>query len=65
MHIHSLITGKTLRSFVFSPKQNTKPQLVLIAGCTGTGKSTFGMSVALNQNILKCISTDTIREGTT
>eukprot|EP00563_Minutocellus_polymorphus_P001017 CAMPEP_0181038818 /NCGR_PEP_ID=MMETSP1070-20121207/10133_1 /TAXON_ID=265543 /ORGANISM="Minutocellus polymorphus, Strain NH13" /LENGTH=281 /DNA_ID=CAMNT_0023116617 /DNA_START=185 /DNA_END=1030 /DNA_ORIENTATION=- len=38
-----------------------KPKLVLIAGCPGTGKSTFGMSVALDQGILKCISTDTIR----
>jgi hypothetical protein len=28
---------------------------------SGTGKSTFGMSVALDQGILKCISTDTVR----
>jgi 2-phosphoglycerate kinase len=27
-----------------------------------TGKSTFGMSVALSQGILKCISTDSARE---
>lgn len=33
----------------------------MITGCTGTGKSTFGMSVALDQGILKCISTDTLR----
>ena len=38
------------------------PQLILISGCTGTGKSTFGMEVAINQGILKCISTDTIRQ---
>lgn len=50
------------RSFVFSPTSaKEKPKLVLIGGCTGTGKSTFGMSVALDQGILKCISTDTIR----
>jgi 2-phosphoglycerate kinase len=49
------------RSFMFSPKLDTKPQLILIGGCTGTGKSTFGMQVALRQGILKCVSTDTIR----
>ena len=50
------------RSFVFSPKVGiTKPQLILIGGCTGTGKSTFGMQVALSQGVLKCVSTDTIR----
>jgi len=51
--------GITTRSFTRSKKE--KPKLVLIGGCTGTGKSTFGMSVALDQGILKCISTDTIR----
>jgi 2-phosphoglycerate kinase len=55
---------KVTRSFLFQPKQNSKPQLILIAGCTGSGKSTFGMTVALNQNILRCVSTDTIREVT-
>ena len=25
------------RSFVFTPKVNLQPQLILIAGCTGTG----------------------------
>ena len=40
----------------------SKQQLVLISGCTGTGKSTFGMEVAINRGILKCISTDTIRQ---
>ena len=50
------------RSFVFSPTSaKEKPKLVLIGGSAGTGKSTFGMSVALDQGILKCISTDTIR----
>ena len=29
---------------------------------TGTGKSTFGMSVALDQRILRCVSTDTVRQ---
>ena len=53
---------KASRSFMFQPKVNQKPQLILIAGCTGTGKSTFGMEVALRQSILKCVSTDTIRE---
>ena len=43
-------------------KGGTVPQLILISGCTGTGKSTFGMEVAINQGILKCISTDTIRQ---
>ena len=37
------------------------PKLILISGGPGTGKSTFGMSLALEQGILKCISTDTIR----
>lgn len=37
------------------------PKLILVAGCSGTGKSTFGMSLALDQGILKCISTDTVR----
>ena len=55
---------KVTRSFLFRPKQNSKPELILIAGCTGSGKSTFGMTLALNQNILRCVSTDTIREVT-
>jgi len=45
------------------PLRNGKepPKLILISGCPGTGKSTFGMSLALEQGILKCISTDTVR----
>lgn len=38
------------------------PELVLISGCTGTGKSTFGMEAAISRGMLKCISTDTIRQ---
>lgn len=38
------------------------PELILISGCTGTGKSTFGMEAAITRGILKCISTDTIRQ---
>jgi len=54
--------GIKSRSFAFSPRAaSQKPRLVLISGCPGTGKSTFGMSVALDQGILKCISTDTVR----
>ena len=51
-------------NFLFAPKLNCKPQLILISGVPGTGKSTFGMSVALSQSILKCVSTDVIREVT-
>jgi len=45
------------------PLRNVKepPKLILISGGPGTGKSTFGMSLALEQGILKCISTDTVR----
>lgn len=49
-------------SFTYKPKVTERPQLILISGCTGTGKSTFGMTVALNQGILKCISTDSVRQ---
>jgi 2-phosphoglycerate kinase len=51
------------RSFVFA-KQGEKeagPKLILLGGAPGTGKSTFGMSIALDQGILKCIGTDTVR----
>ena len=46
---------------MYTPKSIEKPKLILISGCTGTGKSTFGMSVALDQDILRCISSDTVR----
>jgi len=42
-------------------EKNCPPKLILIGGSPGTGKSTFGMSLALEQGILKCISTDTVR----
>lgn len=38
------------------------PTLVLIAGGTGTGKSTLGMVLAVSNRFHKCVSTDTIRE---
>lgn len=54
--------GIKSRAFVYSPSSaDAKPKLILITGSPGTGKSTFGMSLALDQGILKCISTDTIR----
>jgi len=60
---HALAGSKIkTRPFVVSEKvKRDKPKLVLIGGCAGTGKSTFGMSIALDQGILKCISTDTVR----
>ncbi|KAG7371834.1 2-phosphoglycerate kinase [Nitzschia inconspicua] len=51
----------TSRFIMKAPKDKQKPSLILISGSPGTGKSTFAMSVALDQGILKCISTDTIR----
>ena len=55
-------SGIKTRSLLYTPDMTRyKPKLILIGGCPGTGKSTFGMSVALDQGILKCISTDTIR----
>ena len=56
--------GASSRAFLSNPKLAAHPnipKLILIAGCPGTGKSTFGMSIALDQGILKCVSTDTIR----
>mmetsp|Transcript_10949 Transcript_10949/g.16921 ORF Transcript_10949/g.16921 Transcript_10949/m.16921 type:complete len:264 (-) Transcript_10949:73-864(-) len=38
-----------------------RSKLILISGAPGTGKSTFGMTIALDQGILKCVSTDTVR----
>lgn len=64
---HSIAQGLGLSmnlgpQFVSRSKPN-KPSLILISGCTGTGKSTFGMEVAIQKGILKCISTDTIRQS--
>lgn len=50
------------RIFMFRPEKLNKPRLVLIGGCTGTGKSTLGMNIALSEGIMKCVSTDTIRQ---
>lgn len=60
-HGLGLPTGVTPRFFFSSPKFSDTPKLILISGPPGTGKSTFGMSVALDQGIIKCISTDTVR----
>mmetsp|Transcript_19043 Transcript_19043/g.43361 ORF Transcript_19043/g.43361 Transcript_19043/m.43361 type:complete len:276 (-) Transcript_19043:55-882(-) len=54
--VHSFAGIKRRLSF-----NKEAPKLILISGCFGTGKSTFGMSLALDQGILKCISTDTVR----
>lgn len=35
---------------------------MIVSGCAGAGKSTFGMSVALNEGILRCMSTDSVRQ---
>eukprot|EP00586_Coscinodiscus_wailesii_P012551 CAMPEP_0172510834 /NCGR_PEP_ID=MMETSP1066-20121228/231783_1 /TAXON_ID=671091 /ORGANISM="Coscinodiscus wailesii, Strain CCMP2513" /LENGTH=279 /DNA_ID=CAMNT_0013289983 /DNA_START=64 /DNA_END=903 /DNA_ORIENTATION=+ len=53
--------GVSSRFFLKQGVTTDKPKLILIGGCPGTGKSTFGMAVALDQGILKCISTDTVR----
>jgi 2-phosphoglycerate kinase len=66
---HILTASPGVRSFGMSssrfvmktPKEQAKPSLILISGSPGTGKSTFAMSIALDQGILRCISTDTIR----
>lgn len=59
----SINGGIKARTFVFTPpkKGRHRPKLVLIGGAPGTGKSTFGMRIALDLGILKCISTDTVR----
>lgn len=58
-----IVNGRSsfLSSQKFAFPAPTK-QMILIAGCTGTGKSTFGSEVATARGILKCISTDTIRQ---
>jgi len=56
------VGGIKTRSSLFSPKVSAdKPKLVIISGCPGTSKGTFGMSVALDKGIVKCICTDTVR----
>lgn len=63
MHDHADASGRatmTMSNFLINKPQI--PSLILISGCTGTGKSTFGMEVAIQKGILKCISTDTIRQ---
>ena len=60
--VSTSFTVALVNPFVGSKKiSSDTPKLVLIGGCPGTGKSTFGMSVALQEGILKCISTDTVR----
>jgi len=44
-----------------TPTTPPPPTLIIIGGAPGTGKSTFGMHLALQLGILKCISTDTVR----
>jgi len=62
VHVSSLQLGMSLGPAFVSRTKPNKPSLILISGCTGTGKSTFGMEVAIQKGILKCISTDTIRQ---
>ena len=63
LHVVSALSSNFVGNKPFAAAlTKTAPHLVLISGCTGTGKSTFGMEVAMSQGILKCISTDTIRQ---
>ena len=41
---------------------NRPPRLLIIAGATGTGKSTVSMTIAAKSNFARLISTDAIRE---
>ena len=43
-------------------KTNRAPRLTIIAGATGTGKSTLAHMVAHELDFSRCVSTDTIRE---
>jgi 2-phosphoglycerate kinase len=55
-------TAPTDTAHVYKLVQATPiPYSVMLPSLILPGKSTFGMSVALDQGILKCISTDTIR----
>jgi hypothetical protein len=56
---HAFPVTRSSRSFDIINQQF--PKLVLITGSSGVGKSTFGMSVALDQGIRKCISTDSVQ----
>lgn len=58
VQILSLITHQVYRL----PKSAMPPQLVLISGSTGVGKTTLAMNTAANHGILRCVSTDTIRQ---
>mmetsp|Transcript_7304 Transcript_7304/g.7524 ORF Transcript_7304/g.7524 Transcript_7304/m.7524 type:complete len:243 (-) Transcript_7304:54-782(-) len=58
----TMVSPLSFSRFMGRSVTGTKKSLVLISGSTGTGKSTFGMEVAISQGILKCISTDTIRQ---
>ena len=41
---------------------NRPPRVLIIAGATGTGKSTVGMKIGAKSNFARLISTDAIRE---
>ena len=43
---------------------NRPPRLLIIAGATGTGKSTVAMKIAAKSNFARLLSTDAIREIT-
>lgn len=58
----NLHSHKTAGAVSLVPENLRSNQLILISGCTGTGKSTFGMEISISRGILKCISTDTIRQ---
>lgn len=51
-----------IRTLYYRTHPPHPPHLILISGCTGAGKTTFGMRLALAEGIIKCISTDTIRQ---
>ena len=61
------LNGAAFRTLTVPSQQSTNgslsdcPKLILVGGCAGTGKSTLGMSLALDQGILSCVSTETLR----